>query len=89
MSSFVILLKGERQRARCGRASPREIGWPFTVTRGLTLLSPSVLRPSPKRRAQAFYDALAEKEGARQLTGDPALRVIATELVKSVRTAFR
>jgi len=33
----------------------------------------------------AFYDALAENESARQLMGEPALRVIATELVKSVK----
>jgi type I restriction enzyme R subunit len=33
----------------------------------------------------AFYDALAENESARQLMGEPALRIIATELVKSVK----
>jgi type I restriction enzyme R subunit len=33
----------------------------------------------------AFYDALAENESARQVMGEPALRVIATELVKSVK----
>lgn len=33
----------------------------------------------------AFYDALAENESARQIMGEPALRVIATELVKSVK----
>ena len=31
----------------------------------------------------AFYDALAENERARQAMGDPALRVIATELVRT------
>jgi type I restriction enzyme R subunit len=35
----------------------------------------------------AFYTALAENESARQLMGEPALRVIATELVKSVRAS--
>jgi type I restriction enzyme R subunit len=33
----------------------------------------------------AFYDALAENESARQVMGEPALRVIATELVKSIK----
>ena len=33
----------------------------------------------------AFYDALAENESARSLMGEPALRVIAHELVNSVR----
>ena len=33
----------------------------------------------------AFYDALAENESARQVMGEPALRVIATELVKNVK----
>lgn len=33
----------------------------------------------------AFYDALAENESARQLLGEPTLRVIAAELVKSVK----
>lgn len=32
----------------------------------------------------AFYDALAENESARELMGDPSLRVIAHELVQSV-----
>ncbi|MPZ33437.1 MAG: HsdR family type I site-specific deoxyribonuclease [Rhodospirillales bacterium] len=35
----------------------------------------------------AFYDALAENESARQAMGEPALRVIATELVKSVKAS--
>jgi type I restriction enzyme R subunit len=30
----------------------------------------------------AFYDALAENESARQVMGEPALRIIAAELVK-------
>jgi type I restriction enzyme, R subunit len=34
----------------------------------------------------AFYDALAENESARQVMGEPALRVIATELVKNVKS---
>jgi type I restriction enzyme R subunit len=34
----------------------------------------------------AFYDALAENESARQVMGEPALRVIATELVKSIKS---
>jgi Domain of unknown function (DUF3387) len=33
----------------------------------------------------AFYDALAENESARQVMGEPALRVIAAELVASVK----
>ncbi|MBO4221923.1 type I restriction endonuclease subunit R [Bradyrhizobium neotropicale] len=33
----------------------------------------------------AFYDALAENESARQIMGEPALRVIAHELVASIR----
>lgn len=33
----------------------------------------------------AFYDALAENESAREVMGEPALRVIAHELVASVR----
>ncbi len=33
----------------------------------------------------AFYDALAENVSAREVMGEPALRVIATELVKSVK----
>ncbi len=33
----------------------------------------------------AFYDALAESESARQVMGEPALRVIAHELVASIR----
>ena len=33
----------------------------------------------------AFYDALAENESARQVMGEPALRVIATELVASIK----
>jgi type I restriction enzyme R subunit len=33
----------------------------------------------------AFYDALAESESARQDMGEPALRVIAHELVVSIR----
>lgn len=33
----------------------------------------------------AFYDALAENESARQVIGEPALRVIAHELVASIR----
>ncbi|MBR0679417.1 type I restriction endonuclease subunit R [Roseomonas eburnea] len=33
----------------------------------------------------AFYDALAENESARDVMGEPALRVIAHELVKSIR----
>ena len=33
----------------------------------------------------AFYDALADNESARTAMGDPALRVIAHELVASVR----
>jgi len=32
-----------------------------------------------------FYDALAENESARQLMGEPALRVIAQELVTIIR----
>jgi type I restriction enzyme R subunit len=34
---------------------------------------------------RAFYDALAENESARQVIGDPALRVIAHELVTSIK----
>ena len=34
----------------------------------------------------AFYDALAENESARQVMGEPALRVIATELVKGIKS---
>ena len=34
----------------------------------------------------AFYDALAENESAREAMGEPALRVIALELVKSIRS---
>src|ERR1700738_3914619 len=34
----------------------------------------------------AFYDALAENESARQVMGEPALRVIAHELVKSIKS---
>jgi type I restriction enzyme R subunit len=33
----------------------------------------------------AFYDALAEYEGARQVMGEPTLRVIAHELVASIK----
>jgi type I restriction enzyme, R subunit len=33
----------------------------------------------------AFYDALAENESARQVMGEPALRVIASELVASIK----
>jgi Domain of unknown function (DUF3387) len=33
----------------------------------------------------AFYDALAENESARQVMGEPAPRVIATELVASIK----
>jgi type I restriction enzyme R subunit len=35
---------------------------------------------------RAFYDALAENESARQVTGDPKLRVIAHELVASIKS---
>jgi type I restriction enzyme, R subunit len=34
----------------------------------------------------AFYDALAENESARALMGEPALRVIAHELVKVIKS---
>jgi len=34
----------------------------------------------------AFYDALAENESARQVMGEPALRVIAHELVTSIKS---
>ncbi|WP_338929242.1 DUF3387 domain-containing protein (plasmid) [Roseomonas mucosa] len=34
----------------------------------------------------AFYDALAENESAREAMGEPTLRVIALELVKSIRS---
>src|SRR6516164_2078437 len=34
----------------------------------------------------AFYDALAENESARQVMGEPALRVIASELVASIKS---
>jgi hypothetical protein len=34
---------------------------------------------------RAFYDALAENKSARQVMGDPALRVIAHELVASIK----
>ena len=34
---------------------------------------------------EAFYDALAENQSAREMTGEPALRVIALELVKSLK----
>jgi type I restriction enzyme R subunit len=34
----------------------------------------------------AFYDALAENESARQVMGEPALRVIAHELVASIKS---
>ena len=33
----------------------------------------------------AFYDALAENESARQVMGEPTLRVIAHELVTSIK----
>ncbi len=36
----------------------------------------------------AFYDALAENQSARELMGDPHLRVIAHELVESVRNSL-
>jgi type I restriction enzyme, R subunit len=35
----------------------------------------------------AFYDALAENESARQVMGEPALRVIAHELVASIKNS--
>ena len=35
----------------------------------------------------AFYDALAENESARQVMGEPALRVIAHELVSSLKSS--
>ena len=35
----------------------------------------------------AFYDALAESESARQVMGEPALRVIAHELVASIKNS--
>jgi type I restriction enzyme, R subunit len=35
----------------------------------------------------AFYDALAQNESARQVMGEPALRVIAHELVTSIRNS--
>jgi type I restriction enzyme, R subunit len=35
----------------------------------------------------AFYDALAENENARQVMGEPTLRVIAHELVMSVKNS--
>ena len=35
----------------------------------------------------AFYDALAENASAREAMGEPALRVIATELVKNVKVS--
>ena len=34
---------------------------------------------------EAFYDALAENQSAREMMGEPALRVIALELVKSLK----
>jgi type I restriction enzyme, R subunit len=34
----------------------------------------------------AFYDALSENESARQVMGEPTLRVIATELVASIKS---
>ena len=39
---------------------------------------------SPEERA--FYDALAENESARQVMGEPALRVIAHELVQVIKS---
>jgi len=36
----------------------------------------------------AFYDALAENESAREMMGDPSLRVIAHELVQSVKDSI-
>ena len=36
-------------------------------------------------RRNRFYDALAENESARQVMGEPALRVIAHELVTSIK----
>ena len=35
---------------------------------------------------RAFYDALAENQSARQVMGKPALRVIAQELVASIKS---
>jgi type I restriction enzyme, R subunit len=35
----------------------------------------------------AFYDALAENQSARDVMGEPALRVIARELVTSLRSS--
>ena len=35
----------------------------------------------------AFYDALAENESARQVMGEPTVRVIATELVASIKSS--
>ena len=35
----------------------------------------------------AFYDALAENESARQVMGEPTLRVIAHELVISIKNS--
>ncbi len=36
----------------------------------------------------AFYDALAENQSARDMMGEPALRVIALELVKSLKSSI-
>ena len=36
----------------------------------------------------AFYDALAENESARQVMGEPTLRVIAHELVISIKNSI-
>jgi type I restriction enzyme, R subunit len=35
---------------------------------------------------KSFYDALAENESARQVMGEPTLRVIAQELVASIKS---
>ncbi len=42
--------------------------------------------PGYKDEEIAFYDALAENESARQVMGEPALRVIAHELVTVIKS---
>ena len=49
-------------------------------------LKERLTRRSRIQKEIAFYDALAENESARTAMGEPALRVIALELVKSIRS---
>jgi type I restriction enzyme R subunit len=48
----------------------------------------SAVRKPSSTRMRSFYDALAENESAREVMGEPKLRVIAHELMTSIRSSL-